>query len=254
MDDTSSVGCSACPFRGMNDAGTVACQRGHVSKVAAGQVVHCSDVRTPMVYVLRTGSAKVHRSGVDGQTHILQLLAPGDVWNLESLQDDVNPSALTALESTTVCAVPVGVVRRLLVEDSTVPIRLVVKLQDLLRQCHEQEICLGTYRAAGKVTCLLLHQAGRTPDGRVAWRRRLTYAELGELLGTSGETVCRVLADLRLRGAIDWDVDWIYLLNPQLLQAYSQASSKSAAPSTTLSSRSSSRRTGAGRAGQKRLR
>lgn len=39
--------------------------------MAAGQVIQCADVRATMVYVLGTGSAKVHRPGVDGQAHIL---------------------------------------------------------------------------------------------------------------------------------------------------------------------------------------
>lgn len=212
-----SKGCNTCPFRSVDGAGTAACRRGQIRTAAAGQVIQCADVRAATVYVLRDGSAKVHRQGVDGQTHILQLLGPGDVWNLESLRDETNPSALTALETAAFCAVPVGVVRRLLVEDSTVPVRLLAKIQDLLRQCHELQICQGTYRAAGKVTCLLLQQAGRTPDGRVAWRRRLTHAEVGELLGTSGETVCRVLANMRARGAVDWDADWIYFMNRGLL-------------------------------------
>lgn len=230
MHHAKSIGCRTCPFRGMNDAGTEACRSSQVRRVNDGQVLQCTDVRAATVFVLRTGSAKVSQHGVGGQKHILQLLGPGDVWNVESLRDETNPSALTALQPAEVCCVPSEVIRRLLVGDGTVPIRLVAKVQDLLRDSHAHRTCQGTYRAAGKVACLLLQQAERTPDGHVAWRRHLTHAEMGEFLGTSGETVCRALANLRRRGAVDWDADWVYLLNRQVLDACQQESFTSAVP------------------------
>jgi CRP/FNR family transcriptional regulator len=97
---------------------------------------------------------------------------------------------------------------------------------DLARYLHQQlslardrQVVAAAPSAQAKLAGYLLHRLPEDSDPNDCWvARHLTLRDLGGILGISGETVCRALAELRERGIVETSAAGIRVLDAEALR------------------------------------
>jgi CRP/FNR family transcriptional regulator len=173
----------------------------HTSSYPEGALIFVEGQNARGVHVLCQGRVKLLTTNSDGKTLILKIAEPGDVLGLHSVVSG------TAHEATAETLQPsqVAFIRR---EDflkflKQNPEACLKAAEALSRDCQSafdviRSIALS-HSVSEKVARLLLHWADDAPvrDGAIRVRLTLTHEEIAELIGSSRETVTRILAQFR---------------------------------------------------------
>jgi len=163
------------------------------------------------VYVILSGSAKVHVIRSDGTEVILAILGPGEVVGEMSLADSLGRSAdVATLEESVLLWMDRSVFRASVEAAPTLARNLAEVLSRRLRLTNTHLLSLATLDVPGRVASQLLALANEygenTPEGtRIPMR--LTQSDLAALVGASRVRVNQALGYFRKHGAISAGTD-----------------------------------------------
>lgn len=159
------------------------------------------------IFILCSGCAKLSTSSPTGREVILRLAERGEVLGLSAVMSNViyGLSAET-LEPCQVNFLPRAEFLRLLERQPEVALRVVYHLSTELHTAYTQVRRMALAPTARiKLAGLLLDWAqskGESTGRGVRFRLPLTHSEIGELIGTSRETVTRLLGDFQRTGIL----------------------------------------------------
>jgi CRP-like cAMP-binding protein len=155
------------------------------------------------MYVIQEGQVKVTKMSEDGREKILEILGPGDFFGEMALLDREPRSASI---KTTLRCVLLALSRKdfvdLLRRNPDIAMELIRVLSRRLREADEQIRGLLFERVEGRTRRVLRRLACDPVPGQPGLRATptLTHQQLADLVGTSRETITRVLKDLRDEG------------------------------------------------------
>ncbi|HTM88797.1 MAG TPA: Crp/Fnr family transcriptional regulator [Terriglobales bacterium] len=171
------------------------------SAVPAGAVLFVEGQSPRGMYVLCRGRVKLSTTSREGKTLILRIAEPGEVLGLHATVSG-KPYELTA---ETLQASQLNFVKRedflhFLQEHGDACLRAAQHLSQNCQSAYEMIRSLGlSHSVTEKMARLLLEWSGdgeTTKDG-IRVKIALTHEEIAQLVGTSRETVTRVLGDFR---------------------------------------------------------
>jgi CRP-like cAMP-binding protein len=153
------------------------------------------------LYVVAAGRVRVSILGDDGREVILSVLGPGDFFGEMALLDNDPRSATTiAAEDTELLCLSRPDFEKVMRESPTMMMALIKVLTTRLRHANQQISTLALLDVYGRVAHLIVEMAQeegrRLKDGRIAFRRS-THQEIASRIGTTRETVTRMLKDLQ---------------------------------------------------------
>jgi CRP/FNR family transcriptional regulator, cyclic AMP receptor protein len=158
------------------------------------------------LFIVISGKVKLCRKASDGREILFAVLGRSDMFG-ELAVFDPGPRTSTAIAMTEVCAAAVDreVLRVWIAARPVIAERLLRVLARRLRRTDSDLSNLIFTDVTGRVATRLLHlaqQFGVQEDGALRVTHDLTQEELGQLVGSSRETVNKVLSDLSHRGWI----------------------------------------------------
>jgi CRP-like cAMP-binding protein len=152
------------------------------------------------------GRIKVTILGDDGREVILSVLSRGDFFGEMALLDNEPRSATAiAVEDTELLSLHRNDFQSVLSDNRTIMSALIKILAARLRRANHQISTLALLDVYGRVARVIVDTARdegkRLKDGRIAFRRA-THQEIANRIGTTRETVTRMLKDLERQGLI----------------------------------------------------
>jgi len=152
------------------------------------------------------GRIKVTILGDDGREVILSVLGRGDFFGEMALLDNEPRSATAiAVEDTELLSLHRNDFQAALSDNRTINTGLIRVLSGRLRKANHQISTLALLDVYGRVARVIVDMAReegrRLKDGRIAFRRA-THQEIANRIGTTRETVTRMLKDLERQGLI----------------------------------------------------
>ena len=154
------------------------------------------------LFVLCTGKAKVSTTSKEGKRLTLHLVQPGEALGLSSVI--ANCPYQVAAETTApsqVCFFPGSEFLRILRANADVTVRIAEHLSNELHQAWDQtRLFTLAPSARAKLAQLLMANArlyGQSSPGGMRVLLNMTEEDMGEAIGATRETICRVLADFR---------------------------------------------------------
>jgi len=154
------------------------------------------------MYVIREGRVKVTKLSGDGREKILELLGAGDFFGEMSLLDNVARSAsVKTLGETRILALSRADFLSELRRSPDLAMAVIQELTRRVRQMDEQASSLSFQRVRERTQGLLqrLAREDSAQDGRRI-TPSLTHQQIADMIGTSRETVTRVLKVLKHQG------------------------------------------------------
>lgn len=194
-------------FSDLDDAGIETLSRVVARKVYPKDgVVFFENESGDSLFMILSGRVKVTILGDDGREIILTVLGPGDFFGEMSLLDN-EPRSATAIvtEETELVSLQRADFESVLADNKEIALGLIRVLTQRLRRADQQIETLALLDVYGRVARLIVdlarEEGRRLKDGRVAFRR-VTHQEIANRIGTTRETVTRILKDLERAGRI----------------------------------------------------
>ena len=158
------------------------------------------------LFMIFEGRIKVTILGDDGREIILTMLGPGDLFGEMALLDNEPRSATAiAVEESELMSLHRTDFQAVIAENPEVSAALIRVLSARLRHANHQISTLALLDVYGRVARVILDMAReegrRLKDGQIAFRRA-THQEIANRIGTTRETVTRMLKDLERQGLI----------------------------------------------------
>jgi CRP-like cAMP-binding protein len=199
------------------------------------EVLFEADDPAPALYLVVEGQIKVSLYGLHGDETILNLLGAGELLGELSIfgADARRSATATAIEPTTVLAVPRGVFLRFLRDNPEVTIRLLGGLAGQIRrlsQLVDDTYHLGLEQRLAKRLLDLASARARVRDTSLDLSVCLTQAELANMLGATRESVNKVLRSYCARGIVDAGRSHIRVLRLDALRRLAGEGSSTVAP------------------------
>jgi CRP-like cAMP-binding protein len=157
-------------------------------------------------FMILEGRIKVTILGDDGREVILSMLAAGDFFGEMALLDDEPRSATAiAVEDTDLLSLQRSDFEGVVAAKTSISAALIKVLSARLRRANHQISTLALLDVYGRVARVLMDMAReegrRLRDGRMAFRRA-THQEIANRIGTTRETVTRMMKDLERQGLV----------------------------------------------------
>ena len=195
----------------------------HTSSYPEGAVVLMEGQAARGVYIVCQGRVKLMTNNADGKTLIVKIAQPGEVLGLQSVVTG-NPYELTVetLQPSQLAFISREQFLRFLRTHADACLRAT---QHLSSDCHSAYDVIRSiglcHSVAGKLARLLKQWSveGRTSNGTVKMKMSLTHEELAQLIGSSRETVTRILGDFRRRGVLELNGATLTIRNQAALEA-----------------------------------
>ncbi|HVR69249.1 MAG TPA: Crp/Fnr family transcriptional regulator [Vicinamibacteria bacterium] len=169
-------------------------------------VVFFENEQGDFFFMILEGRIKVTILGDDGREVILTLLAAGDFFGEMALLDNEPRSATAiAVEDSELLSLHRHDFQNVLTDNRSITVGLIKVLTARLRRANHQISTLALLDVYGRVARVIVDMAReegrRLKDGRIAFRRA-THQEIANRIGTTRETVTRMLKDLERQGMI----------------------------------------------------
>ncbi|ADL08959.1 Crp/Fnr family transcriptional regulator [Thermosediminibacter oceani] len=209
-------------FSGLSD-GDLAKIRGLVNTrhYKKGTVIFFEGEPGEAVYFIKSGKVKVYKSDDEGREYILHIFGEGDVFaEAVLLGGGPYPATAEAVEDTTVAFIKNEDLERLIGQTPDLALRIIKVMASRLRDSQDKIKDLALKDTYDRTACLLhrisINYGQRTSRG-IEIDLPVTRQELAALVGTSRETVTRILGQMKKQGIIDIDRQKIIVINEKML-------------------------------------
>jgi CRP/FNR family transcriptional regulator, cyclic AMP receptor protein len=200
--------CMTCPMRGEHlfcNLSVQAAQRLNEMKSTAvypkGAMLFIEGQQSRGVFVLCTGKVKLSTTSREGKTIITKISEPGDVLGLNAVVSGV-PYEVTAemMEPGQANFVPRDSLLQLMKDFPEAAVRISQQLSRNYYTAYEEIRTLGLAASPSEKFAKLLLSWSTKPspsDGCSQLKLTLTHEEIGEIIGTTRETVSRLFSEFR---------------------------------------------------------
>lgn len=154
------------------------------------------------LFELRSGQVKLTTSLPDGREQILRLGVPGHLLGFESIDNDVYEYTAEAVSPVQTCAINQQDIKKVIVENPGVLIRIAKRLRQELEQAEEMIRILGMKKSEERVASFLLSLVTDQSDLSGNLPLYLSRHEIAKLLGLTTETVSRVMTKFQREALI----------------------------------------------------
>lgn len=155
------------------------------------------------MYLVLDGQVKCTKMSDDGREKILEMFGPGDFFGDMSLIDHAPRSAsIKTTEACVLLALSRHDFLNLLLENPGVSMAVITELSRRLRDADEQIRGLLFERVEGRTRQVIRRMARESVEGEPELRATppITHQQLADLVGTSRETITRVVKELKEQG------------------------------------------------------
>lgn len=158
-------------------------------------------------FYVKSGKVKIVQSVADGREYIMNILGPGEVFaEVLLFRHGEYPATAITLEDSTIGMIKNSDLEQAVRDHSSIALHLIKVLTQKLLNAQVKIRTLAfsdTYMRTGQILVKLAKQYGQeTPKG-IKIDLAITRQELANLVGTSRETVTRVLSELKRQKIID---------------------------------------------------
>jgi len=175
------------------------------------------------IFMLCRGRVKMTTHSRNGKALILRVAVPGEVLGLSAaISDSVNETTATVIEPCQVNFIRKSDFYRFLEQNADAGMNAIQQLSIQYKQAYTQIRSLGLSTCvADKLATLFLEWSKDAPssNGSVQLKISFSHEEIAEMIGTSRETVTRLLKDFRERDLISIKGSDLYIRNKHTLEA-----------------------------------
>lgn len=168
--------------------------------VHKGETIFRQGERSGCVFAVRSGSVKTFTTAKNGEEQVLGFHLPGELLGLDGLDNEIHSCAGVALDTTTICELPINDLNVLCVKIPGLQQQLLSLISNEITKDHTMLMLLARRNAEQKLATFLINLSGRfKARGYSADEFDLTMSryDIGNYLGLADETVSRLISKFK---------------------------------------------------------
>lgn len=182
-----------------------------------GEIIFKQHAFSLNVAFLKKGLVKVHMHGPVGEKILRLVKAPAYLGLPTTIGDKINQYSATALEETSVCFIDTQLFRNFIFNNGVFAYEIIVELCRNELNDYHRYVSQSQKQVPGLVAETILCMADKIFESN-AFTIPLSRSELGDLIGTTRESVSRVLTEFSDAGIISINTKEIQILKRDLLE------------------------------------
>ena len=167
------------------------------------------------LYIIRSGQVKVVLQNEEGKEIILATFQPGDFFGEMSLLDGRPRSAnVFTTQNTQLLVLSRQSLFQHIEQYPTTGLKILMEMSSRLRRADEvigNLVMLDAYGRVARVLIDLSEQQGEVTEEGILIKDRPTQQDMASMIGTTRETVSRILSDFQKRGLLSTEGKTIVL-------------------------------------------
>ncbi len=192
------------------------------ARFGKAELIYSPFDRADAIYVVQTGRVRLYRSAHDGRQLTLAMLDEGEVFGRVSPQGGALHDAYAeAMTDAVVRVLSSADLERAAADHPRIALNLLRSLSGRLRSTEDQLESLAFRGVPARLAALLLRlmdRYGRVTHTGIRIDERFTHMQLAEMIGTSRETLTKVMNELRESGLIDVRERLVWVLDADGLE------------------------------------
>ncbi|TRX62254.1 Crp/Fnr family transcriptional regulator [Carboxylicivirga sp. M1479] len=186
----------------------------------SGEVVYEQDTAMKHAYFVSKGLLKIYRIGSKGEQQIVRLIKEGDLFGFHSLLgDEPEVTACESLTDSEVCVIPGDAFKKAISENNELTELLIKKTCDELKNSYNSLIELSQRTVRGRLANLLLKlQDLFNTSANEAIPLVISRLDMARWIGTSKESVSRLITEFKNDGVIRFDRRELIITNKEKLE------------------------------------
>lgn len=186
----------------------------------SGEVVYEQDTNMKHAYFVNKGLLKIYRIGSKGEQQIVRLVKEGDLFGFHSLLgDEPEVTACESLTDSEVCMIPGEAFKKAISKNKELADLLIKKTCDELKNSYNSLVELSQRTVRGRLANLLLklHDLFNTSSDE-AIPLVISRLDMARWIGTSKESVSRLITEFKNDGIIRFDRRELIIANKEKLE------------------------------------
>ena len=176
------------------------------------------------VHFVMEGRVKIFKTSEDGREHILYIAMPGDIFAEVILFNEVNyPASAEVMEDAKIARIRNEDLEKVLKDHPSMAVAIIKVLNKRLIDAQQQVKSLALHNTHGRTAEMLMKLAmehGRSTDKGMTLDLAVSRQELANMVGTTRETVTRVLMAFKKYKLIEIDRNTIRIMDPKTLKEW----------------------------------
>jgi len=178
------------------------------------------------VFFIQDGLVKAYKTDKEGHEQIVSLLQTGDMFPHTGFFDQTPyPATAETIVDTHVLAIPVRAFEQLILSVPSIAVKLIDVMGAKIRELQLKLQQLTVHDVNRRILSLLLQLAeklGEAKGSRIHIELPVTNQELANLIGTSRETVNRLLNQLKKRHILETNRSEMVILDMEALKRWGE--------------------------------
>lgn len=178
-----------------------------------GETIYHSGERAENLYVVAAGNVKLLRHTLSGQDVLLNILTPGEFFgSLTRLSDEIYPDTAQAQTAVCILAITSERFRALLQRYAGVAVAVLDITAKRLQDAQETVRQLSAHPVEQRLAVTLLKlvdKLGESNEVGLLIQMPLSRDDLAKMVGSSTETVSRIMSQLQKDGIIQSGRQWV---------------------------------------------
>ncbi|MBU4174165.1 MAG: Crp/Fnr family transcriptional regulator [Actinobacteria bacterium] len=195
-------------------------------KLEKGQYIFFDGDDATDLYLIESGVIEANIVHADGKLYIFHFVFPGEILGEGVLfGEGFCPFSAVVRKDATLWRIAKGDILPVLESDSSVSSYLFQLVGQKLYRCYVKARCIAGERVEKRLACVLLKAINE--QGIAGCRARidppLTNRDISGLIGSTEETVSRIMSRLKREGVIGTEDKHIVVLDKEALARYTQS-------------------------------
>ncbi len=192
----------------------------------AGELIYRFGENATSLFVLASGTAKLHRPSAHGQDVVTNILGPGESFGtLGILGEPTYADSAEAMAVSCALKISASVFRDVMDRHPRLALTVLDEVLHRFEQAQQTIRSLSADNVQQRIASALLTLADKLGDPKgetIGLEFPLTRADLAAMTGMTPETVSRVISRLREDGIVDTGRRWTAILDRPRLEAVAQ--------------------------------
>lgn len=174
------------------------------------------------VYFIRSGLVKTYKTDEHGHEQIVSFLKSGDLFpHTGFFNQNPYPATAEAIVDTQLLAIPVRTFEQLMISTPSIAVKMMRVMGDKIRELQEKLQVLSGQDVKHRALTFLLQlaeQHGKPQEGAIMINLPMTHQEIATSVGTTRETINRLLNQLSKEALLELDRNRIVILDLEALK------------------------------------
>jgi CRP/FNR family transcriptional regulator, cyclic AMP receptor protein len=192
------------------------------ARAGKGELIYSPYDPADALYVVQHGRVRLYRSAHDGRQLTLAMLDAGEVFGCVSpAAGALHDAYAEAMTDALLRVLPAADLERATADHPQMAVNLLRSLAARLRATEDQLESIAFRGVPARLAALLLRlmdRYGRVTHAGIRIDERFTHVQLAEMIGTSRETLTKVMNELRDGGMIDVRDRLVWVLDAEGLE------------------------------------